>query len=163
MQIREESGIASDRACTECGLRGDPPCAQMWDGLLARDFEQPARYWRWHRLAVDTYSLQHEPYVKSAKSLAAHLCGVCIAFEHRNDAALLAHVQRWLSTNPSIAQPVLPAFRGALTVAHIHGVDDPVEYGRRVEEWSRSSWEAYRDLQPFARGWIAAVVQLSRP
>jgi hypothetical protein len=127
----------------------------MRDVLLARDFEQPVLYWQFHRLAVDAYCLQHGPYVKSAKSLAAHLCGVCIAFEHANDASLLERLQRWLSTNPPITKPELPNFRGGLTISHTHGVDDPAEYGRRVQAWARSAWEAYRDLQPVARQWIA--------
>jgi hypothetical protein len=126
----------------------------MFDALLARDFEQPAMYWRHHRLAVDAYALQHEPYVKSAKSLAAHLCGVCIAFEHSNDSVLLSRLQKWLSTNPTIVRPALPTARGALTIAHVHGISDPVEYGRKVEAWARSAWEAYRDLQVVARKWI---------
>jgi Family of unknown function (DUF5946) len=157
MRVRELDAIASGEACPECGLRtasGQPTCVQMRDALLARDFEQPVRYWRFHRLAVDAYCLQHEPYVKSGKSLAAHLCGVCIALEHANDASLLERLNRWLSTNPPIKRPALPTFRGALTIAHVHGIDEPVEYGRRVEGWARSAWDAYRDLHPLGREWI---------
>jgi hypothetical protein len=130
-------------------------CAQMWDGLIARDFEQPARYWQFHRLAVDAYSLQHEPYIRSANSLAAHLCGACIAFEHGSDSALLARLQKWLSTNPSVTRPELPKDRGALTIAYVYGVDDPFDYGRLVNEWAMSAWEGYVDMQPLAREWIA--------
>ena len=157
MRIREPDVIAPGEPCPECGLRtpsDHPTCVQMRDVLLARDFEQPVPYWRFHRLAVDAYCLQHEPYVKSAKSFAAHLCGVCIALEYGNDAALLDRLQRWLSTNPAITKPELPKSRGVLTISHVHGIDEPVEYGRRVEEWARSAWDAYRNLQPLAREWI---------
>lgn len=126
----------------------------MFDALIARDFEQPALYWKSHRLAVDAYALQHEPYVKSAKSLAAHLCGACIAFEHGNDGAALVRLQKWLSTNPAMRKPELPRLRGELTISHVHGIDDPVEYARRVQEWAKSAWDAYRHLQPIAREWI---------
>src|SRR5438046_118271 len=72
----------------ECGLRqstDEPSCGSRRDELLARDFEQPALFWRFHRMAVDAYCLQHADYVRSAKSLAAHLCGLCVAFECGND------------------------------------------------------------------------------
>jgi len=68
---------------------GRPNCAALRDALLARDFEQPVLFWRHHRLAVDTYCVQHSSYVESAKSLAAHLCGLCVAFEQNNDPTAL--------------------------------------------------------------------------
>jgi hypothetical protein len=130
--------------CPDCGLRanpGEPDCAALRDALLARDFEQPALYWRHHRMALDAYCVQHSAYVESAKSLAAHLCGLCVALEYNNDAATLGGIQRWL-----------PVFRGRVTIADVSGIEDPVEYGRAVESWVRSAWEAYRDLQPLANG-----------
>lgn len=145
-------------ACPECGLRtasGEPDCNSLRDALLARDFEQPALYWRFHRLAVDAYCVQHSAYVKSAKSLAAHLCGLCVAFEHGNNADALTKLNRWLSTNPELRKPDLPVFRGALTIADAYGIVDSVEYGRAVTAWARSTWDAYLDLQPIARDWLA--------
>jgi Family of unknown function (DUF5946) len=92
MQTGESA--AGEEICIECGMRaapGQPNCAALRDPLLARDFEQPVRYWKHHRLAVDAYCVQHLPYVKSFKSLAAHLCGLCIALEQNNDANKLTH------------------------------------------------------------------------
>jgi hypothetical protein len=164
MRIKEPDVIAPSEPCPECGLRtapDQPTCVQMRDALLARDFEQPVPYWRFHRLAVDAYCLQHGPYVKSAKSLAPHLCGVCMFFEHGNDADLFARMNRWLSTNPPIQKPDLPTFRGNLTIAHVHGIEEPSEYGRAVEEWARATWKAYRELQPLARTWAAQAEQFA--
>jgi hypothetical protein len=79
---------------------------------------------------------------------------VCIAFEHGDDQAALRRLQRWLSTNPKIQKPVLPVFRGELTIAHVCGIDDSIPYGRAVEEWARSVWDAYRDLQSLGRNWL---------
>jgi hypothetical protein len=155
---RQPHVIPAGTPCTECGLQtgsDEPTCAQMFDALIARDFEQPALYWKSHRLAVDAYALQHEPYVRSAKSLAAHLCGAAIAIEHDNDAALLSRLQKWLSTNPAIVRPKLPQDRGNLTSAFVYAVSDPVDHGRRVNEWAKSAWAAYIDLQPLARDWVA--------
>lgn len=140
--------------CPECGIRsgaGQPNCAALRDVLLARDFEQPVRYWKYHRLAVDAYCVQHSFYVESAKSLAAHLCRLCVALEQSNDPDKLKRLQHWLSTNPKLPKPELPLFRGSLTIADVSGIDDPVGYGRAVEAWARSAWEAYKLLQPVAR------------
>lgn len=134
---------------------GRPNCAALHDALLARDFEEPVRYWKHHRMAVDAYCIQHSPYVKSFKSLAAHLCGLCVAFEQNNDANKLAQLQLWLSTNPKLPKPELPSFRGVLTIADVSGIEDPVRYGQAVEAWARSAWEAYEKLQQIAREWLA--------
>ena len=145
MQIKTARPPQSGEPC-ECGLRADvaqPTCGELRDSLLARDFEQPVRYWRFHNLAIDAYCVQHAAYVKSPKSLAAHLCGLCIAFEHRGDATARQKLQRWLSTNPAIQKPELPSFRGGLTIADVYGIEDPTEYGKAVEAWARAAWDAY--------------------
>ena len=155
---------AAEQRC-ECGLRtapGAPDCAALRDLLLARDFEQPALYFGKHRLAVDSYCVQHSSYVKSAKSLAAHLCGLCVALERDNDHAQLERLQRWLSTNPPLDKPNLPAHRGALTIAHVSDIDDPVVYGVAVGEWACSAWEAYAAHHELARRWLAISAAANR-
>ena len=134
---------------------GQPDCSALRDLLLARDFEQAVFYWKYHRLAVDVYCVQHAPYVESSKSLAAHLCGLCVALERNNDQSQLTSLQLWLSTNPKLPKPELPASRGKLTIADVSGIDDPITYGRAVQSWACSTWEAYEPLQPLAREWLA--------
>jgi len=56
---------------------------------------------------------------------------------------------------PEAAEAVVPSFPGDLTIAHVFGIEEPLEYGRGVEAWARSAWEAYRDLQLVAREWLA--------
>jgi hypothetical protein len=148
----------AETLCPECGLRttnAAPACAALWDQLLARDYAHPALFGRFHRMAVDAYCLQHAPYVESAKSLAAHLCGMCIALEHGNDANALRQLQQWLSGNPKLAKPSLPSFRGSVTIGDVYSINDPDEFGRAVETWAQSAWEAYRALHPTAREWLA--------
>lgn len=158
-------GDAFGSTCSDCGLHsaaGEPDCAALRDLLLARDFEQPVLYWRYHRLALDAYCVQHAAYVASAKSLAAHLCGLCVALEHKNDESALRRLQHWLSTNPDLRKPALPNFRGELTIQHVHAISDPHEYGKAVHAWARSAWEAYRDLHPLAREWLSRSAGLDR-
>lgn len=153
------TSIDSHEVCSECGLRsapGEPNCTAQRDSLLARDFEQPVLYWKYHRLAVDTYCLQHSSYVESAKSLAAHLCGLCVALELANDPVILKGIQKsWLDSHPKLRKPPLPSFRGNLTIADVRSIDEPQAYGRAVVAWARSVWDAYRELQPLAREWVA--------
>ena len=156
--MRKTISKADEESCPECGMRsglGEPNCATLWNLLLARDFEQSVLYGKHHRLAVDTYCMQHSSYVESAKSLAAHLCGLCVALEQNNNTNKLKRLQLWLSTNPKVPKPELPPFRGTVTIADVSGIDDPVNYGRAVESWARSAWEAYKKFQPIAREWLA--------
>jgi hypothetical protein len=144
-------------------VAGEADCAALRDALLARDFEEPVRYWKYHRLAVDAYCVQHEPYVRSAKSLAAHLCGLCVFFEHGNDEEKMRGVQLWLSGNPKLVKPVLPKLRGSLTIKDVSRIEDPAAYGPAVEAWARSAWDAYGELQPVAREWLAMCCKSPRP
>lgn len=164
MQLTDHARTVTlpDGRC-ECGYRpshGEGDCATQRDALLARDFEQPIGYWRHHRMAVDTYCLQHAAYIKSARSFAAHLCGLCIAFEHGNDPDAHRRLIAWLNTYPSIHKPDVPDARGTLTIRHVSGTDDPIHYGRAVEEWARSTWGAYWNHHETARTWVAQSQQL---
>jgi hypothetical protein len=60
----------AQRLANQTGL----PCGTCY---LARDFGQPLLYGEYHRLALDTYRVQHSSNVESTKSLAAHLFGLC--------------------------------------------------------------------------------------
>jgi hypothetical protein len=156
---------AAVTACPDCGLialKGQPDCGEFRNLLVARDFEQPVLYWQYHRLAIDAYCVQHAAYVQSAKSLAAHLCALCIALERNNDSAQMRGLQRWLSTNPAIGKPALPDFRGDLTIKDVWGITDPDEYGNAVEGWARSAWEAYRELHFTAREWLKLSIEFAQ-
>jgi hypothetical protein len=72
-----------------------------------------------------------------------------------NDEAAMRAVQQWLSMNPDLDKPALPTARGLLTIKHVHGLVDPIEYGAAVQEWARSAWNAYFDLHLIAREWLS--------
>jgi hypothetical protein len=85
--VRRCEPMSSDlkALCSGCGLMvpgGEPGCQALFAELLARSFSDLA-YGRFHRILVDTYSLQHpERYCASARSPAAHLGGLCCGLEH---------------------------------------------------------------------------------
>jgi hypothetical protein len=154
--------------CSGCDLRiagGDAGCRALWDEQLATDFGD-ARYFRVHRLMVDTYCLQHPAtHCASAKSFAAHLTGLCWALEQDGDRAVGNEaLRRWLNGSVAIERPEPPPHRGALTIADVRAARDPVEHARIVEGWARATWEAYAPLHPLAHRWIQqALAVVHRP
>lgn len=94
--------------CEDCGAlvsEGKIGCQRIFEEVIAREFSD-YRYGRTHRLTVDAYCLQHpEPYMRSGKSFAAHLTGLCSALECEDSLDINRVVQKWLSGNPVISKP----------------------------------------------------------
>jgi hypothetical protein len=154
-------------SCTGCGLivpGGNAGCQRLVDELWAREFEDVA-FFRVHRMTVDTYCLQHpERYCGSPKSFAAHLTGLCWGLEHSEGRAVGSEaLRRWLNGAVRLEKPEIPKERGRLTVADVRDVTEPEPYGRAVEAWARSTWEAYASLQDVARGWIQQALSSPSP
>ena len=109
------------------------------------------------RLIVDCYSVQHDKYILSGRSLAAHLTGVGIAIEHDDgDGSLLRAMQQWLSRTRELPKPAVPTDRGAVTIDDVIGAA-PEERHAVVERWAAAAWEAWAAHQELARDWIAAA------
>ena len=147
--------------CTGCGWTvagGTAGCQAVMDRALARDFGD-VRYFRVHRMLVDTYCLQHpERYCASAKSFAAHLVGLCWLIDHAGDP-MRGHeaLRRWLDGRIDLERPQPPADRGRLTIGDVWNADDPRAHAAAVERWARSTWDAYAPLHALARGWMTGA------
>lgn len=150
--------------CSGCGLAaqgGQAGCQALFDAVLARSFADPA-YATVHRLVVDTYCLQHpDTYCVSAKSLAAHLTGLCWALDYAASPGVGRALTRWLDGPFADQKPALPATVGALTIAEVHGATDATDHLEAAERWARATWAAYGTLHPLAHRWIEAA--LTRP
>jgi hypothetical protein len=145
--------------CPGCGWvveDGGEGCRARFDELIARDFGD-ATFFAVHRLFVDTYSVQHpDRFCRSAKSLAAHLAGLCLILEEGESAATGApFLNRWLNGPGGPEKPALPAERGAVTLGEVEAIDEPGAWREAVRRWARAAWDAHRDLQPLARRWAA--------
>jgi hypothetical protein len=127
----------------------------MMDELLARHFSEAA-YFGVHRLFVDTYCLQHpDRYCASFKSLAAHLSHLCWSLEHGGSRAIPSEaLRRWVERHPGLTKPALPDFRGTLTISHVARAPDVAAHSLAVDEWARSTWDAYSALHSTARHWV---------
>lgn len=108
------------------------------------------------RLAVDCYACQHDRYILSGRSLAAHLTGLAVAIEHGGDQEINDRVQRWLSRTRHVEKPAVPSVRGSVTIADVADAS-PDEYTAAVRRWAESVWAAWRQHQPLAREWIASA------
>ena len=148
--------------CPGCGLEstgGAAGCQSRFHELTARDFSD-YRYGRFHRMAVDTYCVQHpEQYCVSAKSLVAHLGGLYCAFEQGADPEIYRALQRLLNGKPALEKPALPSSRGEVTIADVLSAPDPDSYGREVKRWARSVWDAHAPVHPFVRRWLQDAME----
>jgi hypothetical protein len=159
--------VADDTAvCAGCAMRvldGSVGCQTMFDELTARSLGQVA-YLGVRRLMVDTYCLQHpDGYCASVTSLAAHLTGLCWLIEYRGNRAVGSdRLRRWLNSKPRIEKPAIPAFRGSLTVDHVHAAPDAASCAHAADRWARATWDAYASLHAIAREWIAQALESRR-
>jgi hypothetical protein len=127
----------------------------MFDDLGLRAFAD-SRYLALRRLTVDCYACQHDRYILSGRSLAAHLTGLAVAIEHDGDEEINDRVQRWLSRTRHVEKPAVPSVRGSVTIADVADAS-PDEYTAAVRRWAESVWAAWRQHQPLAREWISSA------
>jgi hypothetical protein len=145
--------------CLGCGAGvagGRTGCQRLFDEVVAREFGY-YRGGKIHRLTVDAYRLQHpEEYMRSGKSFAAHLTGLCAAIEFEDSLEINRVVQKWLSRNPVIDKPAsLPDRRGDLTIIYIHRAANAEEHTKRVREWAHAVWSAWAEHHDLARQLIS--------
>jgi hypothetical protein len=149
--------------CTGCGLEiegSTSGCQTAYDEFRGRETAELAASYGSTRLTVDVYCLQHpDRYCVSAKSLAAHLTGVCWALERGGNARGLSLLQRWLNGRVELQKPPIPGFRGALTIGDLARVEDTAAYIAALDRWARSTWAAYASLHDMARGWTDHAIQ----
>lgn len=148
----------ANEVCEECGFGvedGATGCHRVFEEFLARDYSNPL-YFRTHRMMVDAYCLQHpERYCRSSKSLATHLLSLCSALEGDDNRALKGDlIREWLDGHSPLEALDSPSSHGELTIEHVRGSESPEDHAEAVEEWARSTWEAYAPLHDLARSWL---------
>lgn len=144
--------------CPACGAAiegGEAACHRLFEQMSGRSFSD-LRYGGVHRMVVDVYALQHpDRYCISAKSLAAHLCGLCELIERGGSPTLPNRALRaWLDGPSDLVKPELPAERGDITIVDVWAIEDPAAYRDAVRDWAESVWAAYRPLHAIAREWL---------
>jgi hypothetical protein len=132
-------------------------CEKRFQDLGVERFDDSELATDW-RLIVDCYALQHDAYIRSGRSLAAHLTGACIALEHAGDDSLLRAVQQWLSRTRELPKPPVPAFRGDVTIGDVIAAP-PEDRHVAVARWAASVWDAWREHHALARDWIVSATR----
>ncbi|WP_245280640.1 DUF5946 family protein [Chelatococcus sambhunathii] len=143
--------------CDGCGLEiegGYDACQRLFQSRVSLETSD-YRYARLHRLVVDCYCLQHpQQYCMSAKSLMAHLAGLCIAIEKNGEQKAYRMLQESLNGAPPLVKPPVPDAKGGYTIADVLAASNPSEYARRVHAWADHVWRAYQATWNWARDWL---------
>ena len=144
--------VNSTGACSECcaPVGGPEECQKLFDDLLARDLSN-ALYFSSHRLVVDCYAMQHERYIRSYKSFAAHLTGLCCAVEFGSDPQLMRAIHMGMNAVVKGERPELVSHRGDLTILSISRAADVESYCGALNAWADSTWRAWAPYHELAR------------
>ena len=131
--------------CSGCGRAvagGTQGCRAEFDALVGRDFSDP-RFFASHRLFVDIYALQHpDEFCRSAKSLAAHLCGLGLILEGGASAATAP--PRCAPGSTGRASDKRPCRRGGGSPSPTWATSDDTPRARRAQGWRCSTWALER-------------------
>jgi hypothetical protein len=133
-------------------------CWAAFGRVLAREYADPSLF-AVHRLSVDAYAVQHpgKPSSRpSAQSVGLHLARLTLQLERglapeRANAVMLQLAEykarfHWLEP---------PASRGAITVAQVAPVIDPVAHAAAVRAWARSALDAWQIHRATFEPWLA--------
>jgi hypothetical protein len=152
--------------CDACGYPGDrQACQDAFNdiSLRVRALAWTGSMATW-RLMHDVYSMQHEEdFCGRWRGLIAHLGGVCLALEfggqEKSYRALAKFLERDHLKGQPYPPPGIPEDRGAITVASLQDLNEPVLLVDGVDRWARSLWLAYEPLQPLAREWVKLALE----
>lgn len=142
-------------ACPECGtpsVDNIEACEELFHELGLVKFNEPQLAKAW-RTVVDCYAMQHDRYIRSGKSLAAHLTGICIATECSGEEGAFSVVQKWLSGRLDVPKLEVPDSRGKVTVDDVLSSSRD-DRPRHVRRWAESIWSAWEAHQNQARTWL---------
>jgi hypothetical protein len=160
---QEGRGVRRCPACGAAGPGGVVECQELFAQALGREFADTALYDA-HRLVVDAYCLQHpEQYMRSSKSAAAHLAGMCWSLERGPSRHMPVVLSRWLNGARTCASvtPPAPRQRGDLNIGCLSGITNPDDYVAAASEWARSAWNAWSAHWPQARRWVEEAIAAS--
>jgi hypothetical protein len=147
--------------CTQCGsaVEDDTACEAVFHELGTR-FQQDALLMPLRTQFVDAYCCQHEPYIRSAKSFAAHLVGLCLAIEFgQSGPAASIRISRWLDGRGphELAKPPGPIPRASMNIDRLAQAGSSAEVEFLVRQLARAVWDAWKSQHEIARRWASAI------
>jgi len=139
-------------------MRSAPGCWQSFGEVLAREYGHAERA-RLHRLAVDSYAVQHPGTDdrRARQSVALHLMSLCLVLErHATEAratALLSHVAAERAQWPLLHAPEAVA---AVTVIDVLAAESRTRHLAAVQRWAEDSWARWAPHHGRVRSWLDA-------
>lgn len=139
-------------------MESSPGCWATYGEVLARQYSN-RDYWFAHRLAVDSYAVQHpgQPSRQAIGSVALHLMRMCAALERGLNATEAPHLMKLIAKekrNLRWLEP--PADLGGITVLDVYLTPSAVEHNSMVRSWAESLWSAWSAHHLQVRDWLDA-------
>jgi hypothetical protein len=111
---------------------------------------------------VDAYCLQHPAYIRSLKSFAAHLCGLCAAVERTEDARAERAIWSDLRLPPDAVKPELALERASRTVGDLVRARTPQIFRDAADAWIADVWASWVEHHALARRWLDYSIDAPR-
>jgi hypothetical protein len=152
----------SEDQCPECGTLisgGLEGCRDILDDLAYR-FPAAGPEMRLHRLIVDTFCLQHpRTYCRSAKSMAAHLAGLCCGLEFGGHPNVYGALQQWLNGPKDLERPDPPPQTAGITIHQVATAPVSQDLARAIEKWAEAVWFLWSPYHELARQWLKEALR----
>ena len=171
--------MAETRECPGCGaavpaidgpvhkyVPSSPGCWKTF-GELQADEAKRFRYPPAHRVVVDAYMAQHPgdgSDRRDRQSVFVHLVGLCAVLEHDLPQPFATRLLGQLIWRRHRDFPILLRIDGpgSLTVLHMLGADDLVDYERRAREWAAAVWWSWSAQHELIRAALHVVLDSAR-
>jgi hypothetical protein len=111
---------------------------------------------------VDAYCLQHPAYIRSLKSFAAHLCGMCAAVERSEDPRAERSIWSSLQLPPDAVKPQLAPVRASRTVIDLRLARTPQMFRDAADAWIADVWASWAEYHGLARRWLDYSIEAPR-
>jgi hypothetical protein len=151
----------SEMQCPECGALisgGLEGCRALLNNLAHR-FPAAGPGMRLRRLVVDAFCLQHPAsYCHSAKSMAAHLGGLCCGLEFGGHPKVYRALQQWLNGPKHLQRPDPPPRATGITIHHVVAAPLSQNLAQTIEAWSQIVWSSWSPHHGLARQWLKAAL-----
>jgi len=144
---------------THAYIGASPPCWGLYGELLAREFEDRARF-ALHQLTVDTYAVQHPgvPERRTKQSVGLHLMTLCLVLERGADPAEGPRLHKHFVERPDWPWLDPPRPNGTLIVANVLEAATVQEHHARVRAWAADVWAAWEPHHEAVHRWLDAAL-----
>jgi hypothetical protein len=127
----------------------------VYGEVLAREYGE-YRYPAFHRLTVDTYSVQHPgtPSRQSIQSVAVHLVSLQLVLERGYSSEQATEgIRRALGHRQDFHWLEPPSPLGNLTILDVRNATNYLQHETMVQRWAESVWQAWFPHHETIRHW----------